>query len=69
MSDQGSERTNDSNAQGTDSRRRQLRSLLLNAAGDARQTRQTPIFTAAAVVRPARRTIRERIAMLLSAAE
>jgi hypothetical protein len=68
MSDHISERTNDGRTQGTESRRRQLRTLLLNAAGDARQTRQTPIFTAA-VVRPVRRTIRERIASLLSAAE
>lgn len=68
MSDHTAERTNDGHAQGNESRRRQLRNLLLNAAGDARQTRQTPIFTAA-VVRPVRRTIRERIAMLLSAAE
>lgn len=68
MSDHSSERTNDGRIQGTDSRRRQLRTLLLNAAGDARQTRQTPIFTAA-VVQPTRRTIRERIARLLSAAE
>jgi hypothetical protein len=68
MSDRSSERTNEGRTQGNDSRRRQLRALLLNAAGDARQTRQTPIFTAT-IVRPVRRTIRERIAMLLSAAE
>jgi hypothetical protein len=68
MSDHMSERTNDGRAQGNESRRRQLRTMLLNAAGDARQTRQTPIFTTT-IVQPVRRTIRERIAMLLSAAE
>ena len=68
MSDHISERTNDGHPQGNESRRRQLRAMLLSAAGDARQTRQTPIFTAT-IVRPVRRTIRERIAMLLSAAE
>ena len=68
MSDHMSDQTNDGRAQGTESRRRQLRAMLLSAAGDARQTRQTPIFTAT-IVRPVRRTIRERIAMLLSAAE
>lgn len=68
MSEHISDRNADNHGQGAESRRRQLRALLLNSADDARQIRQTPIFTAE-VVRPTRRTIRERIAMLLSAAE
>ncbi|HEY4133311.1 MAG TPA: hypothetical protein VGM50_22020 [Gemmatimonadaceae bacterium] len=61
------EQSNEVRAQGNDSRRRQLRTLLVTAAGDARQTRQTPIFTA--VIAPAARpSTRERVTMLLSAA-
>jgi hypothetical protein len=68
MSDRISEETNEVRTPGSDSRRHQLRTLLLTAAGDARQTRQTPIFNAAIVASPVRRTIRDRIAKLLSAA-
>lgn len=67
MSDRILEQSNQVQTQGGDNRRHQLRTLLVTAAGDARQTRQTPIFTAM-VVQPARRTTRERVTMLLSAA-
>ena len=66
MSDRISEQTSDVRTQGSDNRRRQLRTLLLAAAGEARQTRQTPIFTAA-IAHPVR-TTRDRVTMLLSAA-
>jgi hypothetical protein len=67
MSDRISEDTNEVLTPGSDNRRHQLRTLLLLAAGEARQTRQTPIFNAA-VVSSVRRTTRERVTMLLSAA-
>jgi hypothetical protein len=67
MSDRMSNETYDAQAMGSDNRRHQLRALLLNAAGEARQTRQTPIFNAA-IVREVRGTTRERVTMLLSAA-
>ena len=67
MSDRISEQTNEVRTPGNESRRHQLRTLLLTAAGDARQTRQTPIFSAA-VVSAVQRTTRERVTMLLSAA-
>jgi hypothetical protein len=67
MSDRNLEDTNEVQTQGSDNRRHQLRTLLVNAAGEARQTRQTPIFTAM-VVAPVARTTRERVTKLLSAA-
>jgi hypothetical protein len=59
---------NEVQAQGSDNRRHKLRTLLVTAAGEARQTRQTPIFNALIVPPPVRRTTRERVTMLLSAA-
>ena len=53
--------------EGTDSRRRQLRTLLLTAADTARQTRRIR-HIAARVGRPVGRAVRERVSMLLSAA-
>lgn len=67
MSDRILEETNEVRTPGSDNRRHQLRTLLLVAAGDARQTRQTPIFTTA-IASSVRRTTRERVTMLLSAA-
>ena len=68
MSDRILEETNQVQTQGSDNRRRQLRTLLVNAAGEARQTRQTPIFTAMVVAPVEARTTRERVTKLLSAA-
>jgi hypothetical protein len=68
MSDRISEQTNQVQTHGSDNRRHQLRTLLVTAAGEARQTRQTPIFTAVPVAPPARRTLRQRLTMLFSAA-
>ncbi len=51
----------------TDGRRRQLRTLLLNAADTARRTRRVRQI-AARVGRPATDAVRDRISMLLSAA-
>lgn len=67
MSDRISDQSTEVRTQGSDARRHQLRALLVSAAGDARQTRQTPIFNAV-VVRPVRPSTRERLTMLLSAA-
>jgi hypothetical protein len=67
MSERILEQTNEGRTQGGDNRRHQLRALLLSAAGEARETRQTPIFNAV-VVRSIQRTTRERVTMLLSAA-
>jgi hypothetical protein len=67
MSDRISEQSNEVRTQGSDNRRHQLRTLLVTAAGEARQTRQTPIFSGV-IVRSVRPTTRERVTMLLSAA-
>lgn len=56
-----------SQSEGTDGRRRELRTLLLNAADAARQTRRMRLF-AGRVGRPMGRAIRDRVSMLLSAA-
>lgn len=60
-------RTNTLRSTETDGRRRQLRTLLLNAADTARRTRRVRQI-AARVGRPATDAIRDRISMLLSAA-
>jgi hypothetical protein len=52
---------------GTDGRRRQLRILLLSAADTARQTRRIRMIGAR--VRPIGRAVRDRVSMLLSAAD
>lgn len=52
---------------GMEGRRRQLRALLLSAADTARQVRRLALDGQAAV-RPMGRAVRDRIAMLLSAA-
>lgn len=67
MSDRILEETSEVRTAGNDARRHQLRNLLLTAAGDARQTRQTPIFNAT-IASSVRRTTRERVTKLLSAA-
>ena len=53
--------------EGHDGRRRELRTLLLNAADTARQTRRIRHLTAR-VTRPVGRAVRDRVSMLLSAA-
>jgi hypothetical protein len=67
MSDRLLDETNEVRTPGSDNRRHKLRALLLTAAGEARQTRQTPIFNVA-IASSVRRTTRERVTMLLSAA-
>lgn len=66
MSDHNT-RTNALRSTESDGRRRQLRTLLLNAADTARRTRRVRQI-AARVGRPATDAIRDRISMLLSAA-
>lgn len=66
MSDHNT-RTNALRSNESDGRRRQLRTLLLNAADTARRTRRVR-QVAARVGRPATDAIRDRISMLLSAA-
>ena len=65
MTDQNSARGQSQNA-GVDSRRRQLRDLLLSAADAARRSRRVTQI-AARVGESATRAVRDRVAMLLSA--
>jgi hypothetical protein len=67
MSDQGFARQVTDRTDGADGRRHQLRTLLLNAADTARQTRRVTNLAARAA-RPVGRAIRDRVSMLLSAA-
>ncbi len=66
MSEHTLYRNNTERTEDTESRRRELRHLLLTAADTARQTRVRQI--AARVARPAGRAIRDRVSTLLSAA-
>ena len=67
MSDRQSESQQDHRSAGADRRRRQLRALLLSAADTARQTRRIPEM-AGRMARPMGRAVRDRVAMLVSAA-
>jgi RecA/RadA recombinase len=67
MSDRQSESQHDHRSTGADRRRRQLRALLLSAADTARQTRRIPEM-ASRMARPMGRAVRDRVAMLVSAA-
>jgi hypothetical protein len=64
MSDRVEIREQTPRAQGADTRRRQLRALLLSAADAARQTRRGPLT----LVRQDGRAVRDRIPKPLSAA-
>jgi hypothetical protein len=68
MSEQISESPNKGQAHGA-RRRQQLRTLLLNAADTARQTRQTPLFSAQVPAQPVGLRIRDRIARLLNGSD
>src|SRR5215470_7344305 len=59
--------SNGSQGEGSDGRRRQLRTLLLTAADAARQSRRIPEI-AGRMARPVGQAVRERISMLISAA-
>ena len=59
---------NANQSEGSDGRRRQLRALLLNAADAARQSRRIPEI-AGRLARPMGQAVRERISLLISAAE
>jgi len=68
MSETNSARVVSNRSNGADGRRRQLRDLLLSAADAARQGRQGHHSATRAGARMGR-AIRERVSMLLSAAE
>ena len=66
MSEHTFDQTNTERTEDTESRRRELRHLLLTAADAARRTRVRQI--AARVTRPVGRAVRDRVSTLLSAA-
>jgi hypothetical protein len=67
MSDDSMTQDSANRTAGDDSRRRQLRALLLSAADTARQDRRMHRI-AERVTRPVGRALRDRVSMLLSAA-
>jgi hypothetical protein len=67
MSDRHGLHANSSSGEGAEGRRRQLRTLLLNAADAARQTRRIPEI-AGRIAQPVGRAVRDRVSMLISAA-
>jgi hypothetical protein len=67
MSDNHAMRGITNRGEGADGRRRQLRALLLSAADAARQGRRLT-EVAGQIAQPVGRAVRERISMLISAA-
>jgi hypothetical protein len=68
MSDSHGVRGMSNRGEGADGRRRQLRALLLSAADAARQSRRLTEI-ADRVAQPVGRAVRERVSMLISAAD
>lgn len=67
MSDQSVVASGSNLTEGADTRRHQLRTLLLSAAHAARQGRSIPEM-AARMTRPVGHAVRDRVSMLVSAA-